>query len=435
MSQEKINSEISRREQFHQKIAQHLGPEWTANSNGVTSKTETINDPNSLNILYGAATRTHDEYIKMVKEENTKIAAKLNELMKEEQIIWHADAFQVSCTHQQEITEDKYLRSDREESGIYNFKCAIRNYGINVQPFIWQEQTRRREFGGVQGKVNIDAYFMGGKDLEDVSAQIDKALVAKNAQQFNSKTDKVVPQKKGDGTYLDKNCPSTQHKESLNALKQDKIKKDLCENLCKEIARFCNKYPKVDGLQQMNVIITGMAWNSEDANKTLAKLIEVAQWKKSDSEVMKGFHEIRGRDPKVETFYQKLAALVPDDIEQVKKFRIDLDHKINDDIFTKIRAFQKNYPDVDGLQQMVGIITGFESGSVSANETLTNLVELAQSKKSDSGVMKAFHELRGRDSKVEEFYQRLATLDPQNEENVSEFLEFLDEKQSQKLSM
>ncbi|MCW8407739.1 hypothetical protein OQJ13_01955 [Legionella sp. PATHC035] len=435
MSQEKINSEISRREQFHQKIAQHLGPEWTANSNGVTSKTETINDPNRLNTLYGAATRTHDEYIKMVKEENTKIAAKLNELMKEEQIIWHADAFQVSCTHQQEIAEDKYLRSDREESGIYNFKCAIRNYGINVQPFIWQEQTRRREFGGVQGKVNIDAYFMGGKDLEDVSAQIDKALVAKNAQQFNSKTDKVVPQKKGDGTYLDKNCPSTQHKESLNALKQDKIKKDLCENLCNEIARFCNKYPKVDGLQQMNVIITGMAWNSEDANKTLAKLIEVAQWKKSDSEVMKGFHEIRGRDPKVETFYQKLAALDPDDIEQVKKFRIDLDHKINDDIFTKIRAFQKNYPDVDGLQQMVGIITGFESGSVSANETLTNLIELAQSKKSDSGVMKAFHELRGRDSKVEEFYQRLATLDPQNEENVSEFLEFLDEKQSQKLNM
>ncbi|WP_392536990.1 hypothetical protein [Legionella sp. 227] len=276
---------------------------------------------------------------------------------------------------------------------------------------------------------------MGGKDLEDVSAQIDKALVAKNAQQFTSKSDKVVPQKKGDGTSLDKNCPVTQHKECLNALKQDKIKKDLCENPCIEIARFCNKYPKVDGLQQMNVIITGMAWNSEDANKTLAKLIEVAQWKKSDSGVMKGFHEFRGRDPKVETFYQKLAALDPDDIEQVEKFRKDLDYKINEDIFTKIREFQKNYPDVDGLQQMNGIITGFESGSVSANETLTKLIELAQSKKSDSGVMKAFHELRGRDSKVEEFYQRLATLDPQNEENVSDFLEFLDEKQSQKLNM
>ncbi|MCW8399519.1 hypothetical protein OQJ26_12025 [Legionella sp. PATHC038] len=435
MSQEKINSEISRREQFHQKIAQHLGPDWTADANGVTNKTSTITNLNELNKLYGAATREYNEYFKMVKEENTKIAAKLNELMKEEQIIWHADEFQVSCTHQQEITEDKYLRSDREESGIYNFKCAMRNYGINVEPFIRQEQTRRREFGGVQGKINIDAYFMGGKDLEDVSAQIDKALVEKKAQQFTSKTDKVVPQKKGDATSLDKNCPVTQHKECLNALKQDRTKKDLCENLCNEIARFCTQYPKVDGLQQMNVIITGMAWNSEDANKTLAKLIEVAQWKKSDSGVMKGFHELRGRDPKVETFYQKLAALDPDDIEQVKKFRIDVDYKINDDIFTKIRAFQTKYPDVDGLQQMVGIITGFDSGSVSANETLTNLIELAQSKKSDSGVMKAFHELCGRDSKVEEFYQRLATLDPQNEENVSEFLEFLDEKQSQKLNM
>ncbi len=81
--------------------------------------------------------------------------------------------------------------------------------------------------------------------------------------------------------------------------------------------------------------------------------------------------------------------------------------------FCNIPANEK----VDGLIKMKALINRQEV------VTITQLIELAKWKKSDYDSTRFFHkEIRGRAPEVEQFYQNLAALDPNNQEAIEGFI-------------
>ncbi|KTC79821.1 hypothetical protein Lche_1841 [Legionella cherrii] len=351
MSQEKI-SVVSRREQIHQQLAELLqkrekGIQWTADASGVYCKIDnknelhnelfskmTANDcnPDTLERVskshreasdkdpakvrafkqrlahgewfemgYTSATKVKqllkevgeeelaEEYSKMVLEENTQIAANLTKLMNKDGIRWDAEVDRVRCSPPVKNPEKFYeARESASRDFVNNFENILKSRGITVIPKI---DIKVGNYGG--NGVSIEASFTKGKDLEVLKQQTE-ALAKKP------------------------NCVTTHFRNSL----RDKYpsEKDI-ENVCQKILEFCQENPKVNGLDKMMMELA----RPGDKRAILEKLIDLADWKKSDSEFTKEIHRRRGRDPKVEDFYQKLAALNPNDKGQVTQFMQDFD--------------------------------------------------------------------------------------------------------------
>lgn len=335
MSREKLNQEIAL---LLQKKMQELNlkGEWTANANGVTCKigNKDYNEgEQKFQELFGsnvAPTLSHNfaesrtykadyttpsdlvgllnklgesdkaaEYQKAIEAENLLIATKLKQLMKEDKVQWQSDVNGVFCTHIQEIPVDVYQELGRFE-GARVFGSNLESYGVTVSPGIDSAMGIEGRFDIQPGKVKISASYSSGTDLEALDSQIDKALVSGITR-----------------------VKTSQFKANLTEIKREQV--DPWQ-VCKKIEEFCKKHPGVDGLTQMQDIMLKNAFNSDQA---LNKVIELAEWKKSDSDFTKGFHnKMRGRAPEVEEFYQKLAKLDPNDVKGVKEFMSFVDEKM-----------------------------------------------------------------------------------------------------------
>ncbi|KTC79820.1 hypothetical protein Lche_1840 [Legionella cherrii] len=266
------------------------------------------------------------EYRGKISEENQQVALKLSELMKENKVQWKASIDGVFCTHIQQVSTTDYDNQGRE-AGKEAFEDTLKKFRDHLPeedripwPHIETELGIKARNDFQIGKVKVDAGYNSGEALEHLNERLDKALLAKQTQASTSKTE-GLPLKQDDVT-----CKTI--KSALMDMKQGSPSTDLFKkDLLTKIEDFCKEHPKVDGLQQIYVKISMSRWSSENAHETLTKLIDLAQWKKSDSNFTKGFHNIiRGRDPKVEQFYQKLAALDPNDTQQVNQFMEYLDN-------------------------------------------------------------------------------------------------------------
>ncbi|AWN74521.1 hypothetical protein LEAN103870_07640 [Legionella anisa] len=336
MTKTKLNDKVSRREQFHQKIAKLLeekpqttiSDKWTANAKGVFCEVDWMDyraakasfdkqykeaPPNSSNLIHDHSLpvpyiahytepsnliqllkllgedKMAKEYEEMIKEENLQIAAKLNQLMQKDGIEWKADERGVFCTHSLEIPSSEHPG----EKGQWAFIEKLESYGITALPsslrgspvINGEEQPR---------KVKIEANYSDGESLEDLNGRLDIELAKKaNADKSFSMKSRLIEMREDVQSY---------------------------PPVFGKIIEFCNNHPKVDGLQTIQSMLK-QAPLSKSYDTAFNEVIELAQWKKSDTELSKGFHQkFRGRDPEVEDFYQKLAALNPRDKESVSQF-------------------------------------------------------------------------------------------------------------------
>ncbi|HHT0594293.1 TPA: hypothetical protein ACTXXA_002644 [Legionella anisa] len=258
------------------------------------------------------------EYQKAIEQENKEIAAKLNRLMQEDQVQWKGSIDGVLCTHIQKIPVDAYNQKARE-AGERAFKEDLNAYGVTVIPGVNSALGIEGRFDTRPGLVRIDASYISGDELEELHAQVDKALVSGvTRDKISTDTEKTV----------DTTSP---FKDRLGDIKQEQID---YRKIFDRISKFCDQYPNVDGLKQMQEKIgrggmLGFADETIKSNK-LNSLIEIADWKKSDSDFTKGFHhKMRGRAPEVEEFYQQLAQLDPKDPSSVEKFISFVDKELD----------------------------------------------------------------------------------------------------------
>ncbi len=335
MSREKLNQEIAL---LLQKKMQELNlkGEWTANANGVTCKignkdynegeqkfqelfgsnvaptlshniaeprtyTADYRKPSDLIVLLNKLGESDKaaEYQKAIEAENLLIATKLKQLMKEDKVQWQSNVNGVFCTHIQETSLEKYEEEGRI-AGERAFESNLESYGVTVSPEIDSALGIEGRFDTRPGLVKLDVNFTSRQSLDELNAQVDKALSS--------------------GVTREK---TSEFKANLTEIKREQV--DSMQ-VCRKIKEFCNKYPGVDGLTQMQDI---MFTNVLNQDKALNKVIELAEWKKSDSDFTKGFHnKMRGRAPEVEEFYQKLAKLDPNDVKGVKEFMSFVDEKM-----------------------------------------------------------------------------------------------------------
>ncbi|VEB38046.1 hypothetical protein [Legionella cherrii] len=275
------------------------------------------------------------EYRDKISEENQQVALKLSELMKENKVQWEASIDGVFCTHIQQVSTTDYDNQGRE-AGKEAFEDTLKKFRDHLPeedripwPHIEAELGINARNDFQIGKVKVDAGYNSGEALEHLNERLDKALLAKQTQASTSKTDEVLSQKQGGGTFSDKKNAATEYRANIKECKTQNSSIAEKQQICQKISEFCSQYPEVKGIQEMGKIIGVSEWNRETADTRLTKLIELAQWKKSDNFITEAFHKgVRGRDPQVEAFYQRLAALDPNDKEQVNKFMEYLDETL-----------------------------------------------------------------------------------------------------------
>ncbi|KTD41080.1 hypothetical protein [Legionella parisiensis] len=258
------------------------------------------------------------EYQKAIDQENNEIAAKLNQLMKEEHVQWTASIDRVFCTHIQKIDDDAY-RTIGRDAGEDAFRDNLKFYGVTVSPKISTALGIEGRADKHLGLVKVEASFSWGEALQELNTQVDKALVSGVTRHKTSITTNKVE-------TVD---TTSQFKDRLGGIKQEQVN---YSEICDKIAKFCAQYPNVDGLKEMQKLGIRRAAHStgEIASKALNKAIELAEWKKSDSDFTKGFHhKMRGRVPEVEEFYQQLAKLNPEDPSSVEQFKSFVDRELD----------------------------------------------------------------------------------------------------------
>ncbi|MCW8469327.1 hypothetical protein OQJ19_01450 [Fluoribacter gormanii] len=92
------------------------------------------------------------------------------------------------------------------------------------------------------------------------------------------------------------------------------------------------------------------------------------------------------------------------------------------ELLSKITSFCDKHSGVDGLEKMKNII----NLNSDPQKALEEMIELAKWKKSDWDFTRKFHKNRfGRAPEVEDFYQELAKLQPNNSKSVGELMNFL----------
>ncbi|PWY56509.1 hypothetical protein DGG96_02160 [Legionella qingyii] len=329
MSREKINQDIAKFLNKKMQETWNFKGKWTANADGVAykiAKEDYDKDNIHHNVLFGEKLSKTQEsppayeavytkpselieflkkieeqemaekYQQAIEEENKNIASKLIQLMKNDNVQWDSDVDGVFSTTTLDIDTSGYKYAEAPLLNRAKQDHAQRSHNdiflkVPVKPKI----TSIKEKDGQTNQVEIKASYSNGTDLEKLHSKIDTALKSKVTRTNTS-----------------------QVKADLAAIKsQDPRMKEMHSELLEKIRQFCEPYSNVDGLKKMKDIAT----YSDSPMQSLIEVIQLADWKKSDSDFTKGWHnKMRGRAPEVEEFYQNLAKLELNNPESVKEF-------------------------------------------------------------------------------------------------------------------
>ncbi|PWY55635.1 hypothetical protein DGG96_11055 [Legionella qingyii] len=240
-----------------------------------------------------------EDYRLLIETENGKIIDNLNRLTAKDGIKWNSSQDGgVVCQHEQTIPRVPRSNSLPADSAADYFLFNLKARGINAQPNM--ELLRRNPTS-----VMLESSFKPSQ-FEQIKGELKIA--------FENKLDAKNPL----------NICSDYANKCQNE-DPDACRERLFNEFFNTIVALSTQYPNMDGLQEMRRIIrNSQPYENGPCNEPheniLKKVIQEAKWKKSDSEFMKNFHQLRGRSEGAENFYQKLAALDSNNTQAIKEF-------------------------------------------------------------------------------------------------------------------